>query len=107
MSTTLASIVTWTTLEVSTDMAYDPSTDAPVTVVATFPKAADLWTHILLVDLPNGQIIEFRDYVPSTGRYGRGYWMPVEALDNAVAGLGNIQTVEEPTAAPVAAGRRR
>lgn len=44
------------------------------TVLASFKKAADLETHVRLVQVEDRQVLEFRDYIPSLGEYGRGYW---------------------------------
>lgn len=45
------------------------------------PKAADLEAHLRLVTIEDVQFLEIRDFIVSTGEYGRGYWLPFGALD--------------------------
>lgn len=44
-------------------------------------KAADLETHLRIVDIDGTKYVEVRDYIISSKEYGRGYWLP---LDKAV-----------------------
>lgn len=53
----------------------------PVTL-AVLPKSADLETHVRLVLLGERRILEFVDFVPSLGEFGRGYWITI--TDDAV-----------------------
>lgn len=46
-------------------------------VLGVVRKSADLETHIRTVELDGISVLEFRDYIPSLGEYGRGYWLPV------------------------------
>ena len=48
----------------------------PVTL-AILPKSADLETHVRLVLIGDRRILEFVDFVPSLGEFGRGYWITI------------------------------
>lgn len=47
-------------------------------VLTQFRKASDLDTHVRVVEVDGLKVLEFRDYIPSLGEYGRGYWFPAE-----------------------------
>lgn len=53
-----------------------------ITVLHEVPKAPDLVTRLLRVHYPEQGItvVELRDYVPSTDKYGRGYWVPLDSV---------------------------
>lgn len=63
-------------------MSDTPAAGEPtVTVLAKIPKLPDLETHLCELQFPSPwkvTVFELRDYVPSTGQYGLGYWLPVE-----------------------------
>jgi hypothetical protein len=62
------------------------STNPAVTrVVGVVQKAADLQTHIRIVEIDNVRVLEFRDFIPSLSEYGRGYWVPM--TESAVYGI--------------------
>lgn len=75
-------------------MAVDPATTRTVT---TFIKAADLECHIRLVNVENVRVVEMRDYIPSLGEYGRGYWLPMtrDAVFSALNALTEIAQTED------------
>lgn len=50
---------------------------AETRVVSVITKAPDLECHIRIVDVEGVRVVELRDYIPSLGEYGRGYWMPL------------------------------
>jgi hypothetical protein len=52
------------------------ATPSRITLVQRVPKSVDLETHIRLVQIDSLQIVEFIDYIPSLGEYGRGYYVP-------------------------------
>lgn len=55
-------------------------------------KANDLVTHVRTVNVDGVQVVELRDYIPSLGDYGRGYWIPrePEALSAVIDALVKI-----------------
>lgn len=63
---------------------------ASTRVVGVFTKAADLQTHIRIVEIDNVKVMEFRDFIPSLSEYGRGYWTPL--TEGAVYGILNAVT---------------
>lgn len=63
---------------------------AATRVVAVLPKAPDLECHIRIVTIENVELVEFRDYIPSLGEYGRGYWMP--KTETSVYGVSHAMT---------------
>lgn len=58
-------------------------------ILAEFRKAADLDTHVRVVEVDGIKVLEFRDYIPSLGEYGRGYWFPADGtiLNDVVQSL--------------------
>lgn len=64
------------------------------TTLAVLPKSADLQTHVRLLRLEERTIVEFVDFVPSLGEFGRGYWITVTeaaVLDELIAALEKIR----------------
>lgn len=63
-------------------------------VLARIPKTRDLETHLIQVSLGTlGEQLELRDYCPSTGNYGRTFWLAsdqefLDALREALATAG-------------------
>lgn len=47
-------------------------------LLAEFRKAPDLDTHVRVIEVDGLKVLEFRDYIPSLGEYGRGYWFPAD-----------------------------
>lgn len=74
--------------------ALNPSTNR---VVTTLLKAADLETHVRVTQVENVRVLELRDYIPSLGEYGRGYWIPMtkEAVFGLMNGLTEIANSED------------
>ena len=71
-----------------------------VAVLAVIPKARDLETHVRVITLEGDLGVEFRDYCPSNGKYGKGYWMPadpetMQAVGNAITQVGLYLTPRE------------
>ena len=63
-------------------------TPAETTVLERFHKSRDVETHLRAVRVDGVSALELRDYIPSSDRYGRGYWIPEEiseALGAAIA----------------------
>lgn len=56
-------------------------------VVAEIAKAADLRTHVRVVEIDSVKVVELRDYIPSLDEYGRGYWLPL--TEESVFGVMN------------------
>lgn len=50
---------------------------ASTRVVGVLNKAPDLDCHVRVVEVENVRLLEFRDFIPSLGEYGRGYWLPL------------------------------
>lgn len=46
------------------------------TVLAHVAKAYDLEVHVCMATLEGVTVLDIRDYVPSTGTYGRGTTLP-------------------------------
>ena len=68
-------------------MSNDP---AVTRVVGSLPKAPDVECHVRIVEVENVKLVEFRDYIPSLGEYGRGYWMPL--TEDSVYGMASLLT---------------
>lgn len=57
-------------------------------LVHSFSAADDLEIHASLVNSPSGRhYADFREYVPSLKKYGRGLMLPVDALPELHTGL--------------------
>lgn len=52
---------------------------AKISVIQSIPKAHDLECHVRVVEVEGIQVAELRDYIPSLGTYGRGYWVPLKS----------------------------
>lgn len=48
-------------------------------IICTVPKASDLETHLRVVSIEGVEYLELRDFITSSGEYGRGYWIPLDA----------------------------
>jgi hypothetical protein len=74
------------------------TTDPAVTrTITTFTKAADLECHVRLVTVENVRVLELRDFIPSLGEYGRGYWIPMtrDAVFSVLNGLNEVAQTEQ------------
>lgn len=58
-----------------------------IALIADLEKAPDLRTHVRAIDVDGVEAVEFRDFVVSTGTYGRGYWVPLSVLGDLKAVL--------------------
>lgn len=74
-------------------MAKSP---ASVRVIQTVPKTGDLETHLRVVEVEGVRVVELRDYVPSLGEYGRGYWLPLntDSIFSLINGLTEVARTE-------------
>lgn len=74
-------------------MAKNP---ASVRVIQTVPKTGDLETHLRVVEVEGVRVVELRDYVPSLGEYGRGYWLPLntDSIFSLINGLTEVARTE-------------
>lgn len=52
---------------------------AKISVLQSVHKGTDLECHLRIVEVEGIRVVEFRDYIPSLGEYGRGYWVPGSA----------------------------
>lgn len=68
-------------------MAINP---AAARVVGTVQKSPDLECHVRVVEVENVKVVEIRDFIPSLGEYGRGYWMPIS--EDAIYGIVSLLT---------------
>ena len=50
---------------------------ASIRVLQTIPKAPDLECHLRVIEVEGIKVLELRDFIPSLGSYGRGYWIPL------------------------------
>jgi len=75
-------------------MAVNP---AAARMVGAVNKAPDLECHVRVVEVENVKVVELRDFIPSLGEYGRGYWMPLneEAIYGVVSLLTEVANVEK------------
>ncbi len=69
---------------------------ASTRVVQIIDKASDLQTHMRVVEVEGIKVVEFRDYIPSTKTYRRGYWIPLNQQDvfSVMNGLTEIANSE-------------
>lgn len=54
---------------------------AKISVIQTVTKGTDLECHLRIVDVEGVKVVELRDFIPSLGEYGRGYWIPLNTED--------------------------
>lgn len=57
---------------------------------AKIRKEADLEAHVRTQWVMNGDFVEIRDFVPSTGEYGRGFTIERHLLAELVAALAEL-----------------
>lgn len=68
-------------------MAINP---ASARVVGVVQKAPDLECHVRVVEVENVKVVELRDFIPSLGEYGRGYWVPIS--EDSIYGIVSLLT---------------
>lgn len=70
---------------------------ASARVVAEITKAPDLRAHVRVVEVEGMRVVEIRDYIPSLGEYGRGYWVPLTeaAVYGILSGLQEVAGTED------------
>jgi hypothetical protein len=62
------------------------TTELNENLLASVRKASDLEARIRFVEVDGVKVVEIRDFIPSLGEYGRGYWIPADrATVSAVA----------------------
>ncbi len=54
-------------------------------------KAPDLKAHVRVVEVAGVKVVEVRDFIPSLGEYGRGYWWPIAQVDALMACLAKVK----------------
>ncbi|MHA7862062.1 hypothetical protein ACX1DX_11905 [Tessaracoccus sp. Y36] len=47
-------------------------------ILATVRKAGDLESRVRTIEVDGVKVVEMRDFIPSLGEYGRGYWIPAD-----------------------------
>lgn len=60
-------------------------------LILSVPKQPDIDTHVRVVRVEGVEVLEIRDYIDSLGEYGRGYWFPLEALDDVIAAFQQVK----------------
>lgn len=75
-----------------------PKNPANTRVHQLIRKAGDLECHLRVIEVEGVRVLEFRDFIPSTQSYGRGYWIPLEdsAVLALIKGLSNIPGTAAP-----------
>ena len=58
-----------------------------IKVLARLYKSRDVETHVREIFVQGVRAVELRDYIPSSDRYGRGYWVPEEMRKDVAAAL--------------------
>lgn len=55
-------------------------------------KAPDMETHLRVIAVDGLEVVELRDFIPSLGEYGRGYWVPNDPgiLDALLVALSEV-----------------
>lgn len=74
------------------------TTDVPTEtrVVTAIKKAPDLDCHVRVVEVNGVRVVEARDFIPSLGEYGRGYWLPLtrDAVFSLINALTEVAQTE-------------
>lgn len=72
-------------------------TPAKASVLGDVIKAPDLRMHVRVVEVDGMRVAELRDYIPSLGEYGRGYWIPLteSAIYGVIAALQEVANDED------------
>lgn len=73
-------------------MSDSPSAE---TVLATVRKASDLESRVRFVQVDGFKVVEIRDFIPSLGEYGRGYWIPADRVSLSVIAQALLQAAAE------------
>lgn len=73
-------------------MAKNTKKKSNTGVFVEIEKAPDLLTHVRTVNVDGVEVVELRDFIPSLGDYGRGYWIPkdVEKIHEIIDALEEI-----------------
>ncbi len=64
-------------------------------ILVSTRKAKDLEAHVRTVDVDGVRVVEIRDFIPSLGEYGRGYWIPADRVSLSVIAQALLQAAAE------------
>lgn len=81
--------------------------EAEPKVIKTLVKGHDLELKIATVWMDNLQFVEIRDFIPSTGEYGKGAVFPLALLGQVLEALQYVEEYNSTAGARPGAGQQK